>query len=162
MSVRSLIDEVIATASPLIGKRHNRMLVNMPEDVGTLDLDALKVRQSLLNLLSNAAKFTNKGRIVLTVLRRPGEEGDRLILEVTDNGIGIAPENLRRIFDDFSQAEDDTANKFGGTGLGLALTKRLCQMMGGTIAVRSERGVGTSFTIDLPIAEATAAAVPFL
>jgi signal transduction histidine kinase len=151
--VRSLIDEVIATASPLIGKRHNRMLVNMPDDLGTLQLDALKVRQSLLNLLSNAAKFTNNGTIVLTVLRRAGENGDRLILEVTDNGIGIAAENLRRIFDDFSQAEDDTANRFGGTGLGLALTKRLCQMMGGTINVRSERGTGTSFAIEIPIIE---------
>ena len=81
VNVRSLIDEVIATASPLIGKRHNRMLVNMPEDPGLLELDALKVRQSLLNLLSNAAKFTNKGTIVLTVLRRSSESGDRLILE---------------------------------------------------------------------------------
>jgi signal transduction histidine kinase len=150
--VKSLTDEVIATASPLISKRDNRMLVNMPEDLGVLELDALKVRQSLLNLLSNAAKFTNKGTIVLTVLLRPDSNGERLILEVTDNGIGIAPENLRRIFDDFSQAEDDTATKFGGAGLGLALTKRLCQMMGGTIAVRSERGVGTSFTIEIPVA----------
>lgn len=155
--VRSLIDEVIATASPLIGKRDNRMFVNMPEDLGTLQLDALKVRQSLLNLLSNAAKFTSNGTIVLTVLRRPGGSEDRLIVEVTDNGIGIAPENLRKIFDDFRQAEDDTANKFGGTGLGLALTKRLCQMMGGTISVRSERGVGTSFTIEIPITHAKSA-----
>jgi signal transduction histidine kinase len=156
--IQSLIDEVIATASPLVSKRLNRMLVNMPEDLGTLELDALKVRQSLLNLLSNAAKFTHKGIIVLTVLRRPGDTGDRLILEVTDNGIGIAPENLKRIFDDFSQAEDDTVNKFGGTGLGLALTKRLCQMMGGTIGVRSERGVGTSFTIEIPLTESEVAA----
>jgi signal transduction histidine kinase len=154
VSVKSLTDEVIATASPLISKRDNRLLVNMPEDPGVLELDALKVRQSLLNLLSNAAKFTNKGTIVLTVLLRDDSNGDRLILEVTDNGIGIAPENLRRIFDDFSQAEDDTATKFGGAGLGLALTKRLCQMMGGTIAVRSERGVGTSFTIEIPVARA--------
>jgi signal transduction histidine kinase len=158
--VRSLIDEVIATASPLISKRDNRMLVNMPEDLGTLKLDALKVRQSLLNLLSNAAKFTNKGTIVLTVLRRQDPAGDGLILEVTDNGIGIAPENLRRIFDDFRQAEDDTASKFGGTGLGLALTKRLCQMMGGTIAVRSERGVGTSFTIEIPLQQSRAGSEP--
>jgi signal transduction histidine kinase len=156
--VKSLTDEVIATASPLISKRDNRMLVNMPEDPGILELDALKVRQSLLNLLSNAAKFTNKGTIVLTVLLRPDSNGERLILEVTDNGIGIAPENLRRIFDDFSQAEDDTATKFGGAGLGLALTKRLCQMMGGTIAVRSERGVGTSFTIEIPVARPCAGA----
>ena len=149
--VKSLTDEVIETASPLISKRDIRLLVNMPEDPRVLELDALKVRQSLLNLLSNAAKFTNKGTIVLTVLLRDDGNGERLILEVTDNGIGIAPENLRRIFDDFSQAEDDTATKFGGAGLGLALTKRLCQMMGGTIAVRSERGVGTSFTIEIPV-----------
>jgi signal transduction histidine kinase len=156
--VKSLADEVIATASPLFSKRDNRMLVNIPEDPGILELDALKVRQSLLNLLSNAAKFTNKGTIVLTVLMRPHNNGERLILEVTDNGIGIAPENLRRIFDDFSQAEDDTASKFGGAGLGLALTKRLCQMMGGSIAVRSERGVGTSFTIEIPVTRPKAGA----
>lgn len=154
VAVGSLVEEVIATATPLISKRDNRMLVNMPEDLGMLNLDALKVRQSLLNLLSNAAKFTNKGTIVLTVLRCADADGDRLILEVTDDGIGIAPENLRRIFDDFSQAEDDTASRFGGTGLGLALTKRLCQMMGGRISVRSERGVGTSFTIEIPIGRA--------
>jgi len=125
--------------------------VNIPEDLGTLELDALKVRQSLLNLLSNAAKFTKQGTIILTVLRKVRDGNERLILEVTDNGIGIAPENLRRIFEDFSQAENDTMTKFGGTGLGLALTKRFCQMMAGTIEVRSERGVGTSFTIEIPL-----------
>jgi signal transduction histidine kinase len=149
--LKSLIDEVIATASPLIAKRDNRMFVNIPEDLGTLELDALKVRQSLLNLLSNAAKFTKQGTIILTVLRKVRDGSERLILEVTDNGIGIAPENLRRIFEDFSQAENDTMTKFGGTGLGLALTKRFCQMMAGTIEVRSERGVGTSFTIEIPL-----------
>lgn len=153
--VRSLIDEVIATASPLVAKRDNRMFVNMPEDLGTLELDALKVRQSLLNLLSNAAKFTTKGTIILTVLRRQDSRGDRLLLEVTDNGIGIAPESLRKIFEDFGQAENDTVSKFGGTGLGLTLTKRFCEMMGGTVDVRSERGVGTSFTIEIPIASAS-------
>jgi signal transduction histidine kinase len=149
--LKSLIDEVIATASPLVSKRDNRMVVNMPEDLGTLELDALKVRQSLLNLLSNAAKFTTKGTIMLTVLKRPDPRGDRLLLEVTDNGIGIAPEGLRRIFESFGQAENDTVSKFGGTGLGLALTQRFCQMMGGTVEVRSERGVGTSFTIEIPM-----------
>ncbi|MDO7843673.1 sensor histidine kinase [Sphingomonas immobilis] len=154
VAVRALIDEVIATASPLISKRDNRMVVNMPEELGTLELDALKVRQSLLNLLSNAAKFTTKGTIMLTVLRRTTPAGDRMLLEVTDNGIGISAEGLRRIFEDFGQAENDTVSKFGGTGLGLALTKRFCQMMGGTIDVRSERGVGTSFTIEIPMIEA--------
>lgn len=149
--VRELIEEVIATASPLISKRDNRMVVNMPEDPGTLELDALKIRQSLLNLLSNAAKFTTKGTIMLTVMGCTTDRGDHLVLEVTDNGIGIGAENLRRIFEDFSQAENDTVSKFGGTGLGLALTKRFCQMMGGTIEVRSQRGVGTSFTIEIPM-----------
>jgi signal transduction histidine kinase len=90
------------------------------------------------------------------VLRKVRDGDERLILEVTDNGIGIAAENLRRIFEDFSQAENDTMAKFGGAGLGLALTKRFCEMMTGTIEVRSERGVGTSFTIEIPLIRATA------
>lgn len=151
VEVRSLVDEVIATASPLVGKRDNRMIVNIPHDLGVIELDALKVRQSLLNLLSNAAKFTTKGTIMLTVYQRVTDRGERLHLEVTDNGIGISPAGLGRIFENFSQAEQDTVNKFGGTGIGLALTKRLCEMMGGSISVRSERGVGTSFTIDIPL-----------
>jgi signal transduction histidine kinase len=149
--VSTLINEVIATASPLITKRDNRMIVEMPEDLGIIALDALKVRQCLLNLLSNAAKFTTKGVIVLTVLRRADDKGELMVLEVSDNGIGMTPEGQRRIFQDFGQAENDTVSQFGGTGLGLALTRRFCQMMGGTIEVRSERGAGTSFTIEIPI-----------
>jgi signal transduction histidine kinase len=149
--VTTLIEDVIATASPLIEKRSNRMVVQMPEDLGVIMLDALKVRQCLLNLLSNAAKFTTKGVIEMQVLRCPSDKGDQLVLEVADNGIGMTPEGLRRIFQDFGQAENDTVSQFGGTGLGLALTKRFCQMMGGSIDVRSERGVGTSFTIQIPI-----------
>lgn len=151
--VATLIDEVVATASPLIDKRGNRLVVNMPVDLGVIELDALKVRQSILNLLSNAAKFTTKGMIMLTVLRKKGARGDVVQLEVTDNGIGMGPDALQRIFDDFGQAENDTVSKFGGTGLGLALTKRFCQMMGGSIQVRSERGIGTSFTIEIPVSE---------
>ncbi len=151
VEVAVLINEVMATASPLIGKRDNRIVVNMPEDLGIIELDALKLRQSILNLLSNAAKFTTKGMIMLTVLRKETARGENLLVEVTDNGIGITPAGLSRLFTDFSQAESDTSSKFGGTGLGLALTKRFCEMMGGTINVRSERGVGTSFTIEIPI-----------
>jgi signal transduction histidine kinase len=156
VEVTSLINEVMATASPLIKKRDNRIVVNMPEDLGILELDALKLRQSILNLLSNAAKFTTKGMIMLTVLRKQGNKGDLMLLEVTDNGIGMSPEGLDRLFTDFSQAEADTSSKFGGTGLGLALTKRFCEMMGGSIDVRSERGVGTSFTIEIPIRRVSA------
>jgi signal transduction histidine kinase len=151
IDVTILVNEVIATASPLINKRDNRMIVEMPEPLGIIPLDALKVRQCLLNLLSNAAKFTTKGTIVLKVLRRPSDKGEQLVLEVADNGIGMTPDGLKRIFQDFGQAEDDTVSQFGGTGLGLALTRRFCQMMGGNIDVRSERGVGTSFTIRIPM-----------
>lgn len=151
VKVASLVEEVVATASPLVSKRDNRLIVNMPEDLGVIDLDALKVRQSILNLLSNAAKFTTKGTIMLTVLRKQGDKGEIMLIEVTDNGIGMTPEGLNRIFEDFAQAENDTANKFGGTGLGLALTRRFCQMMGGSIGVRSERGIGTSFAIEIPV-----------
>ncbi len=154
VDLRSLAHDVIATASPLAQKRHNQLVLNMPEDITPLELDALKVRQSLLNLLSNAAKFTTKGVIMLTVIRTTDADGDWLSLEVTDNGIGMRPDGLRRIFKTFSQAEDDTATHYGGSGLGLALTKRFAEMMGGTIVVRSEFGVGTSFTIRVPAIEA--------
>ncbi|WP_340587497.1 HAMP domain-containing sensor histidine kinase [Erythrobacter alti] len=153
--VRDLADDVIATASPLARKRDNKLVLNMPEDLGTLELDALKVRQSLLNLLSNAAKFTTKGTIMMTILRSQEKDGDWLTLEVTDNGIGIRPEALERIFKSFSQAENDTATRFGGSGLGLALTKRFTEMMGGTISVRSEYGLSTSFTIRIPAIESS-------
>jgi signal transduction histidine kinase len=151
IDVTALVDEVVATASPLMAKRDNRMVVYMPVDLGTLDLDALKVRQCMLNLLSNAAKFTTKGMIMLTVLRRDQDGSAHMVVEVTDNGIGMTQHGLGRIFKNFTQAENDTVSHFGGTGLGLALTRRFCEMMGGGISVRSERGVGTSFTMNIPI-----------
>jgi len=158
--VASLIEEVKATALPLIAKRDNRMVVTMPDDLGVVDLDALKVRQSILNLLSNAAKFTTKGTITLSVLHRSAGGEEHMIVEVADDGIGMTPEGISRLFKNFSQAENDTASKFGGTGLGLALTQRFCEMMGGSIAVRSERGAGTAFTIDIPITRQLAPRAP--
>jgi signal transduction histidine kinase len=156
VSVAQLVNDVVDTATPLARKRDNRVVLIMPEDPGVMELDALKLRQSLLNLLSNAAKFTTKGIIMLTVLRNHdegGQDGDGqwLSFEVTDNGIGMRREALQRIFENFGQAENDTVAKFGGTGLGLALTRRFVEMMDGTISVRSEYGVGTSFTIRLPM-----------
>ena len=154
VDVASLVQEVISTAEPLARKRDNKVVLNMPEDVGVIELDALKLRQSLLNLLSNAAKFTSKGMIMLTVLREVSAKGDWLSLEVTDNGIGMTREGRERIFRSFSQAEPDTASRYGGSGLGLALTKRFAEMMGGSIGVRSEFGVGSSFTIMIPAVDA--------
>ena len=154
VDVASLVQEVISTAEPLARKRDNKVVLNMPEGVGVIELDALKLRQSLLNLLSNAAKFTSKGMIMLTVLREVSAKGDWLSLEVTDNGIGMTREGRERIFRSFSQAEPDTASRYGGSGLGLALTKRFAEMMGGSIGVRSEFGVGSSFTIMIPAVDA--------
>lgn len=150
--VSSLIQEVVSTATPLTRKRDNRLLVSMPADLGTLELDALKLRQCMLNLLSNAAKFTTKGTIVLSVVRTRTTAGEVMRMQVSDNGIGMTPDGVGRLFDDFSQAETDTATHFGGTGLGLALTRRFCKMMGGDITVSSHRGVGSTFTITIPIA----------
>ena len=154
VEIGKLVGDVIATAEPLARKRDNRLVLNMPEEIGMLELDALKVRQSLLNLLSNAAKFTTKGMIMMTVLRDTTARGDYLSLEVTDNGIGMSRAGRERIFQTFSQAEKDTVSRFGGSGLGLALTKRFAEMMGGSISVRSEPGVGSSFTILLPAIDA--------
>ena len=156
IQVSGLIEEVVATATSLVDKRGNRLVIDMPEDLGVVELDPLKVRQSILNLLSNAAKFTTAGTITLSVLRKQAPEGDLLHLQVSDNGIGMGPEALERIFDDFGQAENDTASKFGGTGLGLALTKRFSQMMGGSISVESERGKGASFIIEIPMKQPSA------
>lgn len=148
--VAELVSDVISTARPLLAKRDNELVVQMPVDPGVWQIDALKLRQSLLNLLSNAAKFTSKGKVTLSVLLRENDHGSRIVFEVRDTGIGIASHNIDRIFTEFAQAEDDTSRHYGGTGLGLALTRRFCQLMGGHITVDSKLGEGSSFTIEIP------------
>ncbi|MGZ8408497.1 MAG: sensor histidine kinase [Hyphomicrobium sp.] len=150
VAIGALVRDVMATAAPLISKKDNRLVLLMPVDPGVIGIDGLKLRQSLLNLLSNAAKFTSRGRITLSVLRLHQNGEDRLVLEVRDTGIGMSEEGLNKLFEEFSQAEDDTSQKFGGTGLGLALTKRFCALMGGSISVESRAGHGSSFSINVP------------
>ena len=128
----------------------------MVNDPGVIETDALKLRQAILNLLSNAAKFTSHGVITLKMMTKGYETSRRLIVEVRDTGIGMSEESLGRIFKDFSQAERDTTQKFGGTGLGLVLTERFCNMIGGTIQVQSQLGEGSVFTIDIPCKAAVA------
>ena len=152
IDLHDLVGEAVATVEPLINVHGNRLVLQMSHDPGMIVADPLKLRQSLLNLLSNAAKFTSKGVITLTVMRRQTEKGDVIMIEVRDTGIGISRDGLKKLFRSFSQAEADTANRFGGTGLGLALTRRFCQAMGGSIDVESEIGVGTSFKIEIPAA----------
>ena len=112
--------------------------------------DATKLRQSVLNLLSNAGKFTKDGRVTLNVARERGTTGDWICICIEDNGIGITADNVQKLFKDFNQAEASTATKYGGTGLGLALSQGLCRMMGGVITVESTYGRGSRFTIRVP------------
>jgi len=118
--------------------------------LGTMHADQIKVRQGLFNLLSNAAKFTHDGSITLDVQRQLMERSDWIVFRVTDTGIGLSPEQMGKLFQDFTQADASTTRKFGGTGLGLALTRRFCQIMGGDVTVHSVPGEGSIFTIKLP------------
>ena len=146
--VPKLVSEVIATAAPLISKKGNTLALDCPADVGGMHADATKLRQMLLNLLSNASKFTEHGTITLKVTRVAATE--TLEFAVIDTGIGMTPEQLGRLFQAFSQADASTASRYGGTGLGLAISKQFAQMMNGDITVTSEAGVGSCFTIRLP------------
>ena len=148
--IRQMLGEVTSTIRPLIVKNNNSLVTDLDESVGVMRADLTKVRQALFNLLSNAAKFTDRGTIALTAQRVAADNGDRIIINVTDTGVGIHEEKLDHIFDEFSQADSSTTRDFGGTGLGLSISRRFCQMMGGDITVESKPGEGSRFTIELP------------
>ncbi len=141
-----LIGEVRSTVQPLIARNANRLEVDCPADIGTIKADQTKVRQVLFNLLSNASKFTEKGVITL----RARSEISNLKFEIQDTGIGMTAEQLSKLFQAFTQADASTSRKYGGTGLGLALSRRFCQLMGGDLTVTSEPGKGSTFTVRLP------------
>jgi PAS domain S-box-containing protein len=157
--VAAMVEEVASTVRPLIAKNSNRLEVLCPSGVGEMRGDLTKVRQMLLNLLSNASKFTSDGRIDLEVARERDHGEEEVVFRVRDTGIGMTPEQQQRVFEAFSQAEASTSRKFGGTGLGLAISKRFCELMGGGIELESEHGKGSTFTIRLPTV-AIAAAEP--
>jgi signal transduction histidine kinase len=151
--VLALTQEVQAGVAPLVEKNGNRLMVSCPADIGAMETDVTKLRQSLFNLLSNAAKFTKAGTIWLDVAREAAPEhggGDRLTFSVRDSGIGMTPEQIAKLFQPFTQADASTTRKYGGTGLGLTITQRFCRMMGGDITVSSVPGEGSTFTIELP------------
>jgi signal transduction histidine kinase len=145
-----LIADVVKTIEPLATKNANQVAVNCDGAIGTLHADQMRLRQAMLNLLSNANKFTERGAI--TVNARQGQENGRdwVTIAVADTGIGMTAEQMGKLFQEFSQADASTTRKYGGTGLGLAISKRFCQMMGGDITVESEPGRGSTFTIRLP------------
>jgi DNA-binding response OmpR family regulator len=170
-----LVGEVAATVRPLVEKNGNRLDLNCPLNLGTMRADVTKVRQTLFNLLSNASKFTEKGVISLSVQQGNengqggnGEKGagqrnvsltsfppspasdGQIVIHVTDTGIGMTPGQLNKLFQAFTQADTTTSRKYGGTGLGLVISRKFCQIMGGDITVRSEPGKGSTFTVVLP------------
>ena len=145
-----LVQEVVTTIQPLAEKNRNTLQVQCASDLGTMQADLSKVRQALRNLLSNACKFTEQGVITLEVARDMMQGVAWMTFRVTDTGIGMAPEQLEKLFQAFVQADASTTRKYGGTGLGLAISQRFCQMMGGEITVESALGVGSTFTMRLP------------
>jgi signal transduction histidine kinase len=155
--VGQLVRDVEAIVQPLVEKNGNALIVACPEDVGTMQADLTKVRQTLFNLLSNAAKFTDHGTISLTVER---DSDDWLTFAVTDTGIGMTEEQLGRLFEAFAQAEASTRSKYGGTGLGLAISRHFARMMGGDLTVTSVYGEGSTFTVRLPVHVRESAATP--
>ncbi|OLB76922.1 MAG: hypothetical protein AUI16_07540 [Alphaproteobacteria bacterium 13_2_20CM_2_64_7] len=144
-----LIDEVIGTAGQLAEKNQNRLVVEAQENLGPLTADAMRLKQILLNLLSNACKFTKEGEVALRV-RRVADGRDWVELAVADTGIGLTAEQQAKLFQEFTQADSLTARRYGGTGLGLALSRKLARMMGGDVTVTSEPGKGSVFTVRLP------------
>jgi signal transduction histidine kinase len=138
---------IVASCEPMMSKKGNKLIVRCADHLGMVSTDATKLRQATLNLLSNAAKFTENGAVTLSVYRRKSTAGDWIEIQVQDTGIGIAKSDIAHLFQNFSQANRTTSSKYGGTGLGLALSQKLCGLMGGGITVTSDMGRGSTFTI---------------
>ncbi|MEI6429970.1 MAG: ATP-binding protein, partial [Pseudanabaena sp. ELA607] len=149
-NVRDVIAEIVNTIHPLLTKNKNQIIVECPENIGSMYADVIRLRQTLFNLLGNACKFTQAGIIKLRVWQEFDIHGNFYFFEVSDTGIGIAPEVQQSLFQPFMQADGSTTRQYGGTGLGLAISQRLCNMMGGRISLSSELGIGSVFTICLP------------
>jgi signal transduction histidine kinase/CheY-like chemotaxis protein len=158
--IAPLVADVAGTVQGLAEKNGNVLHVECRPDIGAMRADGTRLRQALLNLASNAVKFTERGQVTITAARRPTTAGDDVILCVTDTGIGMTPEQTSRLFQDFTQADPSTTRRYGGTGLGLAISRRFCRMMGGDITVKSAPGRGSTFTIRLPATSGLERAVP--
>jgi signal transduction histidine kinase len=150
LQLAPLIDEVVDTARQLAEQNKNRLIVEIQENLGALSVDPMRLRQILLNLFSNACKFTKQGQVTLRARRVLADGRDWIDLAVADTGIGMAAEQQGKLFEEFVQADASTAQRFGGTGLGLAITRKLARMMGGDVTVASKPGKGSVFTVRLP------------
>jgi len=149
VSLAPLIDEVVGTARQLAQQNKNNLVVEAQEKLGVLTVDPMRLRQILLNLLSNACKFTSQGEVKLRV-RKVADGRNWVEFAVADTGIGMTGEQQAKLFEEFTQADSSTARRYGGTGLGLAITRKLARMMGGDVTVASEPGKGSVFTVRLP------------
>ncbi|QPB20366.1 response regulator [Rhizobium sp. 007] len=150
--IAGMVQDAATTAQPLAQKNHNRIIIHCPDDIGSMRADQLRVRQILLNLLSNACKFTENGQVTIGATCAKHDGGGGVIFTVADTGIGMTPQQMTNLFQEFSQADSSTTRKYGGTGLGLAISQRLCRAMDGQITVDSTPGAGTKFTVWLPSA----------
>ncbi|RWK43647.1 response regulator [Mesorhizobium sp.] len=148
--VADLMRDVQATVAPLMAKNRNGFALDLEDNLGKMHSDQTKLRQNLFNLLSNAAKFTEGGRVTLAVRRDRRPNGDWLIFKVSDTGIGMTSEQQERLFDAFTQADASTTRNYGGTGLGLSITRSFSRMIGGVVKVESELGKGSTFTMEIP------------
>jgi signal transduction histidine kinase len=150
IEIAAMVSDVESTIMPLVQKNRNTLATEIPPDVGLMHSDLTKIRQSLFNLLGNAAKFTQDGTIRLVVTTHTKNRRQFVSFAISDTGIGMKPEQLGRLFEPFTQADESTTRKYGGTGLGLAISRRFCRMLEGDIEVASTEGQGSTFTITLP------------
>jgi signal transduction histidine kinase len=149
--LRTLLDDVVSTCRNLVMQNRNRFVVDIAADLGTAQCDEIRLRQVIINLLGNAGKFTSNGTVTLRAVRVPGKGVDEISLSVRDTGIGISSDAIERLFTDYNQANSLTAREYGGTGLGLALCRKLCQLMDATISVESVVAHGSTFTVRFPV-----------
>lgn len=148
IDVRQLMDQVCSTTQHLMSANKNQMILNIADNFGSIESDITRLRQVLFNIMSNAAKFTHNGIITLEVLRtRDASHVERFVVNITDTGIGMSADQMAKLFQPFVQADSATTRKYGGTGLGLVISRRLCQMMGGDVSLQSELGRGSCFTV---------------
>jgi signal transduction histidine kinase len=146
----ALIRDAVEGCRKLAASNRNTVTLDLDERLGTISCDARKLEQALTQILDNATKFTENGSIVVTAAREAAGTGEQIVVAVRDTGIGIARDVLPSLFEKFSVADDSSSSKYGGTGLGLALSQKLCRLMGGDVTVESELGIGSCFTIRLP------------
>jgi len=156
--IAGMVEETASTIAPLIEKNGNTLVVTCAEDLGVMHSDVTRIRQVLLNLLSNASKFTEGGKVTIEVARSATNGRDDIVLTVVDEGIGMSPEQVEKVFEAFTQADSSTTRNYGGTGLGLAITKTFCEMLHGEITCVSAPGKGSTFTVRLPADAAAAVA----